>query len=332
MKKILLSIVFSTSCIISTNQSFANSSTINSANVIEDTLKGISHCLHYKIVGMCFWFKCSVKGCGVQTTLKLDHTLPDEVVSVYTKPNNNPWDFAKMIVDPAAYRIGELQLQQFDGMNMGFGDEHDNASIDLNNRFHEVDIIGNPALAVLSIYNVLLPSTANPYMPYYSSLLDAQGWRFPGLERFYLGSEIPGLHDIGTIILHDWGSLYPRNGFVNQPDDAKAAAVDALRASTIITAIGQPHLYAPLSNVCGNHCKADAIKENSTVSQYQMIYPKVENQCVVFGGSDAMSVRPWESDAANKGDNRYVWILWRHYHGCVPDKGAKYLGSMNFSN
>ncbi len=330
MHLFLRNIVFTAACVLAP-QIYANGNTINSVEIIQDTLSGMLNCLHYKVVGMCFWFKCSPTGCGVETTLKLDHYLPDAVVTVYTKPTNNPWVFAKTVVDPPAYKIGQLQLQQLNGMRMGFGDEHDNSSVDLNNRFHEVDMIGNPALMLLNKYNFLLPSTATAYMPYYSSLLDAEGWRFPGLERFYPGSEIPGLHDIGRMILHDWGSLYPRNGFVNQPDDAKAAAVAALRASTMITAIGQPHLYTPLSNVCGNHCKADAVKENSTVSQYQMVYPTVENQCVVFGGSDTASLRPWESAAAIKGHDRYVWILWRHYHGCVPDEGAKYLGSMNFN-
>ena len=61
-----------------------------------------------------------------------------------------------------------------------------------------------------------------------------------------------------------------------------------------------------------------------------MIYPKVEEQCVVFGGSDITSAHPWETDASTQGHNRYVWIWWRHYHGCVPVHGGQYLGSIDF--
>jgi integrating conjugative element protein (TIGR03756 family) len=283
--------------------------------------------MHYKIVGLCFWQKAWYSPPTV--TLKLDQYLPDAVVSVYTKPTNNPWFFAKDIEDPAFYQAGKIEFKTMTHNNMGFGDEHDNTQRDYNNRFHEVDIIGNPALIFFSGHDVMLPSSAKPYEPYYSSLFDSYAWRFPALERFYPGSIIPGLHDVGTLILHDWGPIYPRNGYVNQPDDAKAAAVDALRASTIVTADGQPHLYHRLSNNCGNHCHAYAVKENSKDTQYQMIYPNIENQCVVFGGSDITSLHPWEADASTKGKNRYVWILWRHYHGCVPGSGH-YIGSIDF--
>lgn len=324
----ILRLLFAIVCSLSFYNAYA-SDTINSFDVVEDTLKGASHCLHYKIVGMCFWLRCSIEGCGIKTTLKIDHYLPDVVVSSYTHPNNNPWWFAQQVEDPVLYQAGKMQMHHFAHFSMGSGDEQDNSHRDLNNKFHEVDIIGNPALSILSGYDVLLPSTATPFTPYYSSLMDTYAWRFLALERFYPGSFIPGIHDVGTFVLHDWGPVYPRNGYVNQPDDAKAAAVDVLRASTIVTATGQPHIYMPLSNTCGKHCRAYPVKENSKDAQYQMIYPKVEKQCIVFGGSDITSLHPWETDAYTKGHDRYVWILWRHYRGCIPKNGATYLGNIN---
>ena len=306
-------------------------STISSVDIAEDTFKGISKCMHYHITGMCFWMQCSITGCYVKTTLKVDQYVPDAVVSVYTHHDNNPWGFVKDIEDPVFYKAGQAEMSHFTHFNLGAGgDENDDSHKDINNKFHEVDIIGNPALIVLNGINILMPSTAKPFVPYYSSLADAYAWRFPALERFYPGSIIPGLDDVGTIILHDWGSVYPRNGYVNQPDDAKAGAVAAVRASTIITGIGQPHVYMPLSNNCGDHCRAYPIKANSADTQFQMIYPKEKNQCIVFGGSDITSLTPWEADAAVDGHHRYVWILWRHYHGCIPKPGATYLGSVNF--
>ncbi|PIZ05149.1 MAG: TIGR03756 family integrating conjugative element protein [Gammaproteobacteria bacterium CG_4_10_14_0_8_um_filter_38_16] len=331
IKFFLLGCVLTTFYVASINCVYANDS-VDSLTVAEDTFKGISHCMHYHITGMCFWMKCSVVGCYLKTTLKVDQYVPDNVVSVYTQHDNNPWDYAREIEDPVFYKAGQIEMSHMTHFNLGSGgDENDNSPKDINNKFHEVDIIGNPALIILNDYSkLLLPSTAKPFVPYYSSLMDAYAWRFPALERFYPGSLIPGLDDVGTMILHDWGPLYPRNGYVNQPDDAKAGAVDAIRASSIITAEGQPHLYMPLSNNCGDHCKAYPVKQNSKNAQFQMIYPKAENQCVIFGGSDIGSLTPWEADASAKGHNRYVWILWRHYQGCVPDRGAKYLGSANF--
>lgn len=121
------------------------------------------------------------------------------------------------------------------------------------------------------------------------------------------------------------------SSYVNQPNDAKASAVVAQRAADIITKSAQPHIYKQLSNRCGDHCDADSNKENSEQTQFQMIYPSADNQCIVFGKSDLGSLRPWGMDAAQAGDHRYVWVLWRHYHGCVPDPGANYLGSISTS-
>jgi len=329
IKKWLTSLLFAVGSLLPMVNANA-SDTMNSFKVVDATLTGLSHCLHYKIKGLCFWWHCSITGCAVETTLKVDHYLPDVVVSSYTQPNNNPWWFAQHVEDPAFYQGGKIQIQQSTHFTMGSGDEHDNSLRDLNNKFHEVDIIGNPILSLLSHNKLLLPSAAKPYTPYYSSLMDAYAWRFPALERFYPGSFIPGIHEVGAFLLHDWGPVYPRNGYVNQPDDAKAAAVVALRASTIVTATEQPHVYQPLSNQCGDHCHAYPVTENSNNAQYQMIYPKTEKHCVVFGGSDITHAHPWETDATTQGHRRYVWVLWRRYHGCIPDKDTTYLGSVDF--
>ncbi len=328
MKKLFLSVVIGMAGCVQTYPVLANDTTIDSVDVVQRTLSGVSNCMHYKVTGLCFWWKCSVWGCGVHSTLKLDQYLPDTVVSVYTQPKNNPFSFAQTI-DPAFYQAGQAQLKQTTSFNMGFGDQSANDHQEMNNKFHEVDIIGNPVLTILSGYGIFLPSAATPYVPYYSSLLDAYAWRFPAAERVYPGSMIPGLHEVGTLLVNDWGPVYPRNGYVNQPDDVKAAAVNALRASTIITTDTQPHLYQRLSNSCGSHCNADVIVENSPVVQYQLIYPNVENQCVIFGSSTISNLQPWEADAPAKGDDRYVWVLWRHYEGCIQGSGH-YIGSVDF--
>ena len=302
---------------------------MDDAQIIADTIQGTSNCIHYQLVGICFWQKNWYS--PPRATLKLDQYMPDAVVSVFTKPDNNPWWFASHLVDSAAYQTGQAEIKNMTHFNMGYGDSHDNSGLDVNNRFHEVDIIGNPALLVFKHIGgaVMLPSTARPYFPYYLSLLDAYTWRFPGVERLYPGALIPGLHDVGTIIIHDWGPVFPRNGYVNQPDDAKAGAVNAQRAADIITQDGQPHLYKELSNSCGVHCKAAPVAENSKQVEFQMIYPKVETSCMIFGKSDAGSAQPWGMDAAQAGNNRYVWVMWRHYHGCIQGHG-KFIGSIDW--
>lgn len=327
MNRFVIKTICSFICVLMSYTAFA-AGEIDDAQIVSDTIQGMSSCIHYKVVGLCFWQKTWYT--PPKPTLKLDQYLPDTVVSVYTKPDNNPWWLASHVIDLAADKAGQTEIQDTTHFQMGYGDSHENSGLDINNRFHEVDIIGNPALVIFGhLGEVMLPSAAKPYSPYYLSLLDAYLWRFPGLERFYPGALIPGVHDVGMIVLHDWGPVFPRNGYVDQPDDAKAGAVAAQRASDIITKMGEPHLYFPLSNVCGDHCKADPVAENSKQVEYQMIYPKVEKSCMIFGQSDAGSLQPWGMDAAQTGNNRYVWVMWRHYHGCVPGHG-KYIGSIDF--
>ena len=325
---------------------YANASTqndsITSVRIIKDTLEALPNCLHYRVVGACFWRVCEGWFCWIESTAKLDHYLPDAVVTVFNKgdgadhaaqtDSDNPWMFASKMIDPAAYQMGKKAMKAATGSDeIGSGQSHLQSSSDIDNKFKEVDVIGNPALLLLSKYSdLLLGSTATPYIPYYSSLLDMYAWRYPLLEKLAPGFSIPGLHEVGTFLLHDWGQVYPRNGFIAQPNDAKAAAVIALRATHIVTRPGQPHLYHFLSDSCGDHCHTYAVKENSQESEFQIIYPFVKNACIVFGKSDITSLHPWGMEAYRKGHGRYVWVLWRHYHGCVQDDGGHYIGSINF--
>ena len=57
--------------------------------------------------------------------------------------------------------------------------------------------------------------------------------------------------------------------------------------------------------------------------------PKVEKDSKVFGENDLGQFSPWESDASDKGNGNYAWIMWRHYRGCVQTNG-RFLGSITW--
>lgn len=308
--------------------SFANR--FSSLTLVETSLRGIPECLHYRIKGICFWLECSPLGCAVNKTLRVSHYLPDAVAVVYDRYGNNPWSYANTLIAPEGYKLGKTMVTQVKGVkSLGFGNPSGAVgSLGINNRYKEVDIIGNPALELFKKLDwALIPSQAQAFSPYYSSLADALAWRYLGFEALYLGTYIPYLHDIGKPLLNDWGGLYPRNGFIVQSNDAKAAAVLALRAMNIVTQSKQPHLYRDLSTNCGSHCRAAIAKENDSGVQFQWLYPKTESQCIVFGKNDSFSLSPWESAAAVKGHGRYAWIVWRRYEGCIPAKG-QFIGQI----
>jgi integrating conjugative element protein (TIGR03756 family) len=305
---------------------FAN---ITTPSVIKYTMEAIPECLQHSIIGMCYWMKCDKLGCHVATTLKVDHYLPDAVVIVYQKYKSNPWEYANTIIDTPAYQIGNIQFRTQSDVDLGHGNQSTSMPTEQDTRFKEADVIGNPAVSVLKKFDKwLIPSVATPLQPYYVSLADAYMWRSPTIEALrYPQNLIPGMHIVGSFI-NNWGSVYPRTGFLIQPHDGKAAAVIAQRAVDIATHAKQPHIYTTLqSGSCGDDCQVSEAKVNSKETQWQMIYPLVEKQCRPFGENDLTQYPPWGTEAANKGNGNYVWVLWRHYVGCVPTDG-KYLGSI----
>lgn len=299
-------------------------------NVVQDTLQALPNCFRYKIVGLCFWLKCVGNFCSINTTSKVDHYLPDAVVSVFQKQNSNPWDYANKIVDAAAFPIGNSEVKQTLGFDIGHGNKNASTLQDVDTHAKEADLVGNPALKVFSSFSqYVLPSQASPFTPYYVSLIDSYMWRSPLYEMLmYPHTLIPGVHIVGSLA-DNWGSVYPRTGIIMQPQDAKAAGVIAQRSADIATRSMQPHIYQSLTNPCGTQCEVKEAKENDKNTEWQMIYPTVETTCKVFGENELSSPKLWGSDNAQKSNGNYAWVLWRHYHGCIEGAG-QYLGSINF--
>jgi integrating conjugative element protein (TIGR03756 family) len=323
-QRILSSLLFVISLFL-THSAFAHA--LSTLDITQRTLAATKHCLHYRVTGICFWLDCEHGVCTTNTTLRVAHDLPDAVVSVYQKTHRNPWRYAEAL-NKLAYPIGNAQIENQLGHSLGYGQMSASNTTDMDTHFKEVDVIGNPALAVLARFNeIFITSIAKPFKPYYVSLADSNAWRSPLIEMALSPQYVlPGMRTVGSV-LNSWGNVYPRTGFILQSNDAKAAAVIAQRAADIVTHTHQSHIYQSLSTSCGNACDISETQENDRYTQWQMIYPLPETTCAVFGESDTNTMLPWKFNAAQAGDGDYVWVLWRHYHGCIQGKG-KYLGSV----
>lgn len=302
---------------------------LSTLDVVQNTLQALPNCFRYKIVGLCFWLKCVGSFCSINTTPKVDHYLPDAVVSVFQKQNSNPWDYANNMIDKVAFPFGNSAIKHALDVDIGYGNKSASTVHDGDTLAKEADLIGNPALKFFSNFRqYVLPSQATPFIPYYISFIDSYMWRSPLYETLlYPHTLIPGVHIVGSL-MNNWGSVYPRTGMLMQPQDTKAAAVMAQRAADIATRSMQPHVYNPLIGPCGSHCEINEVTENDDHSEWQMIFPAVEKNCKVFGEND-LSSKPWGSDNAQKGNGNYAWALWRRYHGCIEGEG-KYIGSIDF--
>jgi integrating conjugative element protein (TIGR03756 family) len=292
--------------------------TLTSIDIVHATLsaamKSEGGCLHYQLpTRFCLWFSPWM---GRNTTPLLDHYLPDLIVIVYRNAGENPWIEANALFDIPSAAVQSRVIQKIGSGNHSFLDAHEQQVI-----FKEADVIGNPALAILPKYmgEMLLTSTATPLKPYFQSTLDSALWRglMPEALLEETASVVLGeIHHIGTGFT-DWGSVYPHEGSVIGNNDAKASMVIAARAADLLTnPTSYGHIHQSLDNSGGTHYTAAPITENSNDTLFQLIYPTEKTNCVPLGTNDSYDERMLNEQGV------YVWIVWRHYQGCMNGNGA----------
>ena len=256
--------------------------------------------------------------------------------SSYQRTGENPWaEVAGLGAAGAGVVSGLLGAAAeilVDGGHQREGtriEDHENV------RFKEVDVIGNPIVSGSELANTagfFCTSEAESFSPYFVSTVDAIGWRLGVTELIYPATFIPGLREIGDWPLNTWGSVHPRQGFVNTAEDPKAAAVCAQRAADIVTRELQPHVYVFLGGGdCGTGCTPPGpVMENDPEnSKWQMLTPLPESTCNVFGINDVLEPFSWADFKQIDETEDYAWNLWRRYRCCFPNAGI-YLGFVEF--
>lgn len=265
------------------------------------------------MVGICYWLLCTPFGCKVKTSPKVRHFIPELVVSSYSTTGSNPWSEMATLSSPIAGSEGGGNLITPSPLRNNLP------------RFKNVDGIGHPGgwaatqLAAHSGY--ACPSGATSLLPYYLSTLDPLGWRHGIPESMYPEALTPGLREVGSQALGTmWGNVYPRQGFLVQADDFKAAAVMAQRASDFVTRDGQPHVYLPLTPARrdGYWPPAPVMENDITNHKWQLLHPQTQNTCAIF-----------PSDAVQSDNGSYAWSLWRPY-SCCKRMGQTFLFSIDF--
>jgi len=272
-------------------------------------------CLEYRVVGICFWLLCTPFGCTVKTSTKVHHFIPELVVSSYATTGNNPWTEMAALSSPISGAEGGGNLIT------------PNTRRDNLPRFKNVDGIGHPggwaATQLASQIGYACASGATAFMPYYLSTLDSLAWRHGIPESLYPESLMPGIREIGRQASGNmWGNVYPRQGFLVQPDDFKAAAVMAQRAGDVITRNGQPHVYVPLTPTPrdGYWPPGPIVENDASTHKWQLLSPQILSMCTIF-----------PSDPVPSADGGYAWSLWRPY-SCCKREGQTFLFSIDFED
>lgn len=303
----------------------AEPTTLNTADIVGSMTLDRS-CLNYCITGICVWLHCSITGCSIETSLRVRHYNPDLVVSVFDKPGDNPWQEARALYGGLENRLADSLVGLFHDVSVGGGHRTEGGtnSVDQSLRFKEVTAIGHPFSSISDFIGgsgLFCPSEAESFVPYFSSSFDSLTWRLGLPERLYLLNLLPGRRVVGEGIHQQWGAVWPRTGFINQKDDAKAAAVIAQRAGNIVTQTNQPHVYNPLNGngFSRSWLAGELIENDQDTGVWKMLAPKQDQSCYVFGENDLLS-QGWSVGRQSE-DNRYAFSLWRPYE-CCEDKGA----------
>ena len=287
---------------------------LDTATIASSTLS--PDCISYRVRGICYWLFCTLTGCSVETSVKVEHYAPDAVVSSYSNTGENPWVEvrAMSLPNPTAQGGGDGTTNE----------EHENNLA----KFKNADVIGHPGATLFSQFvsqwGYSCAGAGTAFMPYLLSTLDTVAWRYNIPEALYPEALIPGIREIGTRWgLNLWGNVYPRGGFLHQVDDHKAAAVVAQRAGDIVTRRGQPHVYQPLlASARAGYWPAGALMEtDASTGKWQELTPTLSNSCAVFPHSGPKV-------QAQRGD--YAWALWRPY-ACCQRQGQVFLGSVDFN-
>lgn len=301
----------------------AEETKITTAEILE-SFSFDQSCLNYCFTGVCFWLKCSLVHCEIRTSIKVRHNNPDLVVSVYDESGKNPWDLAEDIYSDIEESLSESTIGLFfDGLaGGGHRVEGGQLGVDQSLRFKESTAIGHPLASFTDSFDgYYCPSEAETLNPYFSSSLDALTWRLGLPEMLYVTNLLPGQRVVGSGIEQQWGAVWPRTGFLLQKDDVKTAAVIAQRVGNIVTQTGQPHIYNALNGNGYNRTwlPGELIENDKTTGVWQMLAPKQDDQCYVFGENDVYN-EAWSTDRTTE-DNGYAFALWRQYE-CCRARGA----------
>lgn len=308
-------------------------------NVIALTESAFSmSCIAWRPTGVCFWLRCIGWKCSITTSLRSRHYLPDVVVSIYQDPENAPWRELRFFSNASA----QLLQSGATGSKAESGRGRNNTGVVTR----MADVVGNPASTILGqILNsagIGCRGQVTPFRPYFMSGVDPLGWRYPYMDMLNIEGMIPGRREIGFRDDGDdswmwsgrWGHLYPRSGSIIQQDHFKASATIAQRAISIVTDPGRPlflrsELPANRQVSRGVWPPGPAEEWSSHNGKWQMVYPKVDSECAIFGDNEVYTSE--ESLADYRSDSgAYGWVFWRRWN-CCPPRGL-FLISINIED
>jgi len=317
---VLLALLLSTGLHATPNES-APPGHITLVQIGADELKHYMSYSHYHIIGICSWLYFDPWP-TVDITEEVDEYLPDLVVTVYNDQGDDPWIEANTIDDKVSNFLGSHLIQWITGFASGEGNISGTPGTPHygNLRAKRVDVIGNPD-ASLFFPEMNLRIDTKPYTPYYRSITDILG-RLGIAELIRPETYDPLKYYIGDSAENKWGYEFPRNMSVAVDSDYKASVIVALHAADIVTNKNALHVVKSTSDSCGRNCAvANVIEETSDKNElWEEVYPA--DRHIQLGQDDLTDLESLGESDDNAGNGNYVFLVWRHYKGCIQGEGS----------
>lgn len=98
----------------------------SSQRAVAVAVEGLPACLNWCVVGVCYWLRCTLWMCDVETTLRISHRYPDLVVTAWTADlaggqGGNPYVDADALYGSMTYRLGVSLFNVLSGIELGGG-------------------------------------------------------------------------------------------------------------------------------------------------------------------------------------------------------------------
>jgi hypothetical protein len=120
---------------------------MNTADMLVNSVKGVKGCLDFKIRGVCTWLKCSLSGCKIRTSFRVQHYVPEVVISTFHDPVRHPWGDYGRLVSTTVSGMGSTIL------SIPIDSAGSPTPVINSAQYRDADAIGNPVAMLTQVLN-----------------------------------------------------------------------------------------------------------------------------------------------------------------------------------
>lgn len=302
-----IAVVIATTVLAMSLRLSADDVTIDTGGIVEVGLD--MGCMDYQVVGGCIWMTCTIYSCEFDYSIRVEHRIPETVVTAYPFLDQSPWPDSEDSVETTSF-----------AQDGGASDEGGSTQREQALKFKLSEVFGSPST---TIYHAgesndsapLCKPLTWPMVPYFVSTLDPN-WRDPVIETVWT------LANLFTGVSADssrFAGLFPRIGFVKQTHDYKASLVAAKRSAHFVRQYWQPHVYTPLDTYYSEE-EGQWPPDEDTDYVWQQLVPEVLACTDLPDMDDTAEVDDPYRERVNA-VNGNAWQLWRPY-SCCEREGA----------